>query len=272
MSEALVWLDGQILPEKDTVVQAACPGLLVGMGVFETMATYEGKVFAFDRHYRRLESGCCQIGFTAPCIHDLEKAMDALLDRNALTEGRARARVTLFEGAEGVQTMVQVSRVQKREGCARLVVSPYRRNERGALAGVKATAYAENILALREAAARGADEVVILNSKDEVCEGATSNIFCIESEHVVTPPLSSGCLPGVTRELVIEICQKMGVEVREEPLLPERLLMSDAVFLTGSLREVQAVECIGDVSWQSPGVGLVAKITDAFQNFVKESN
>lgn len=271
MSEALVWLDGQILPEKDALVSAASPGLLVGMGVFETMAVYAGGVFAFGRHYRRLEEGCARIAFKAPAAELLETAMGDLLQANGLTAGRGRARITLFEGTMGIQTLVQVSPVQKREGYAQLVVSPYRRNELGGLAGVKATAYAENILALRVAAKIGADEVVILNSRGEVCEGATSNLFCIEEEKVVTPPLSSGCLPGVTREIVIELCQRMGIQVSEEPLLLERLLMSDGVFLTGSLREVQAVQNIGDVTWQNPDRGLVEKISQAFQTYVKES-
>ncbi|GAA5494883.1 branched-chain-amino-acid aminotransferase [Rubritalea halochordaticola] len=268
MSNALVWLNGQLVKQEEAVVSAISPGLLVAKGLFETMAVYEGKVFEFGRHYRRLEQGCERLGFVSPTMDVLEAVMTELLRDNALLHGRARVRITLFEGPLKMETLVQATAVEPSEGASRMLVSPYRRNERGALTGIKATAYAENILALREARQQGADEVVILNSRDEVCEGGTTNIFCVENDVVLTSPLSSGCLPGVTREIVMELCQDRGMPVREEALSLERLLKSDGVFLTGSLREVQAVESIGERTWGKHS--LVDQISGAYQSYVRD--
>lgn len=257
-----VWMDGEVVEEA--TVSAVCPGVLVGMGIFETMAVYGGRVFAFGRHYARLSEGCGLIGFQVPAIEVLEDAMREVVGVNGISRGRMR--VTLVDGGDGVRVIVSGGEVEPRVGAARLVVSAFRRNEFGALAGVKATAYAENLLILREADLAGADEAVILNTAGDVCEGATSNLFFVDGGKVFTPELGTGCLAGVTREIVLEVCGELGVEVEEGRFDEERLLGSDGVFLTGSGREVQRVGSVGDVFWDGEGavVELIGLISDGY--------
>jgi branched-chain amino acid aminotransferase len=121
------------------------------------------------------------------------------------------------------------------------------------LAGIKSTSYSENLLALEEAQARGAGEAILANTREQLCEGATSNVFIVEGGVVMTPPLTSGCLAGVMRELVIEWCQAHALPHREEPLPMEVLRTCQEAFLTSSLRGIQAVEEIDGRQIGAPG-------------------
>jgi branched-chain amino acid aminotransferase len=122
-----------------------------------------------------------------------------------------------------------------------VVTVPFTRNERGALAGLKTTSYAENVIALSLAKGRGASEALFANTRDELCEGTGSNVFLVRGEEVWTPPLESGCLAGVTRSLVLEICRREGMPVREEAIPFHELATAEEAFLTSTTREVQAI-------------------------------
>ena len=118
-----------------------------------------------------------------------------------------------------------------------IVTVPWRRNENGALTGVKSTSYAENVRGLAYAASRGASEAIFLNIAGDVCEGTGTNIFFVFGDRIVTPPLSAGPLAGITRELLLE-----WHEIDERNVTPEEAETADEVFLTSSLRDVQGVE------------------------------
>jgi branched-chain amino acid aminotransferase len=121
-------------------------------------------------------------------------------------------------------------------------VVPWPRNERGALAGVKSTSYGENVQALRWAAARGAGEALFANTRGELCEGTGTNVFLAVGGSVVTPPLSSGCLAGVTRELLLEV-----LDAEERPVPLDQLFRAEEVFLTSSTRDVHPVDTVDGV-------------------------
>ncbi len=118
-----------------------------------------------------------------------------------------------------------------------VVTAPWRRNEHGALTGVKSTSYGENVRGLAHARAHDCGETIFLNTAGNVCEGTGTNVFCVFDDEVVTPPLSSGPLAGITRELLLE-----WVDVVERDLTLEEALIADEVFLTSSLRDLQLVE------------------------------
>jgi branched-chain amino acid aminotransferase len=129
-----------------------------------------------------------------------------------------------------------------------LVTVPWRRNEHSAVAGLKTTSYAENVVALAYAHERGASEALLLNTAGYVCEGTGSNIFAVIDGGVITPPLTSGCLAGVTRELVLAWCG--GVE---DDLTPEALSGATEVFVTSSTRDVHPVDRLDELTFPAPG-------------------
>jgi len=122
-----------------------------------------------------------------------------------------------------------------------VLTAPWFRNERSAITGAKCTSYAENMMALAHAHAKGAGETIFRNTRGELCEGATTNLFVVQNRKVRTPPLESGCLPGVTRQLVLELCRDHQIPCTEVTLHPDALSEADEAFLTSSLRRVQPI-------------------------------
>jgi branched-chain amino acid aminotransferase len=129
-----------------------------------------------------------------------------------------------------------------------VAVVPWVRNERSAVAGLKTTSYAENVVALAHAKERGAIEALFANTRDELCEGTGSNVFVVRDGVLWTPPLESGCLAGVTRALTVEWCRADGLEVREEPMPLTVLEDCDEVFLTSSTKDVLPVDRVVGLS------------------------
>jgi branched-subunit amino acid aminotransferase/4-amino-4-deoxychorismate lyase len=145
---------------------------------------------------------------------------------------------------------------------ANLHTVPWRRNPDSAISGIKSTSYAENLLAFMAARAAGADEALILNTRGELCEGATSNLWHVTAGKLCTPGLHSGCLPGVTRQIVLELCGEAGVEVDQSARGGAALGSADAIFLTSSIRGLHPVgTCDGRVldSALHPLVGELAR-------------
>jgi branched-chain amino acid aminotransferase len=132
-----------------------------------------------------------------------------------------------------------------------VAVVPWRRNERGALTGLKTTSYGENVLALAYAHDRGADEAIFANTRDELCEGTGSNVFVVRDGLLVTPPLTSGCLAGITRALVLERVGAVEEELAVAELDPSRV---EEAFLTSSIRGVQPIAAVDGARFaQCPG-------------------
>lgn len=246
-------------------------GLAIGHGVFDTMPAYEGRVFMLERHLERLNDSCEKLGLMTVAKEGLEQAVFEVLDVNGLTGGRARVRlsvsggVNLLVGGDVPGCVVITAAVQPGFApVAKLVVSPYVINERSALAGVKSTSYGPNLMAYRDALEKGADEALMLNTRDKLCEGATSNVFLVKEEGVLTPSLESGCLPGVTRSVVMEVCEELQVPVWEKELSQTDLLEAEEIFITSSGREVQpAVLGQGDGAWE-----VTARIAARYESFV----
>jgi len=248
MTDAVLWLDGELVPAGEARVSPFDHGLLVGDGVFETLRVYDGIPFAWTRHHQRLVRSAAGLGLTAPGSQELRAAVDAVLAANGLNEGRVRLTVTGgpsplgSERGEGPPTVIVVAApAAPWPPSVDLVIVPWSRNENGAITGLKTTSYAENVRALAYARERDAGEAVFLNTRGELCEATGSNVFAVRDGVVRTPAADAGCLLGVTRALVLELCDEYGVPAEEAVLAPEAIRDADEAFLTSSTREVQPI-------------------------------
>ncbi|MGJ8674149.1 aminotransferase class IV [Rubritalea sp.] len=237
------WIDGEFTPSSSTLITSMDPGLSVGLGVFDSLGGYAGKPFELEKHHKRLSHDAAKCGLAAPEYTELQEVLVELMRLNGFSDDRCRLRVSIYALADGVQTVVvNATMVPTRSVLSRVVISPYKVNEFSPLAGVKSTSYAGNSLALREATKEGADEAIMLNTRDHLCEGTTSNLFLLKNGELYTPPLSSGCLPGVTRGTVLEIANELGVIYHTGDLTLDDIYQCEEAFLTSSLREIQSIE------------------------------
>lgn len=221
----------------------ADPGLLSGMGVFETLIVINGAAFALTRHTRRLREGAARMRLPVP-DPDRVRAATRALEAQCRGVGFARLRLTWTPGPSGAGSLLgTVSPLSPRPDVS-VQLSPYRRNEHSAITGVKSTSYAENLLALQHAQSLGAEEAILANTRGDLCEGATSNIFIERGGELLTPTLASGCLPGVTRELALEWGRGAGIPVREVELPFSVMNATEHAALSSALKGVVAVAAI----------------------------
>lgn len=233
-----VWRDGRAGPE------AIDPGLLVGTGVFETLMMISGKTFALARHQRRLAAGAQRLGLPAPPPERIEEAVSAM-ERAGAGHDHARIRLTWTPGPGGQGSLLATAAPYEPLTSVAVHLSEFRRNEHSAITGVKCTSYAENLLALARAREHGADEALLANTNGDLCEGATSNVFIETGGELLTPPLSAGCLPGITRELCLEWGRAHGLPIRETPLPFSVMNTTEHAALTSALKGVVPVRAIG---------------------------
>lgn len=222
-------------------------GLLHGLGLFETLLAVDGVPVFADRHLDRMASAARALGWELPGT-ELIELMSELLVRNRLVTGRARIRLAATAGSGAFDDLARGGDARLWMTAAavdgsvraplRLMRSPWTRNECSPLAGMKCASYAENLVARRHARQLGFDEVVVLNNAGALCEAATANLFLVKNGRVRTPGLDSGCLPGVTRAVVIELALKAGMEVDEARLSLDDLMTSDECFLTSAVQGV----------------------------------
>jgi branched-chain amino acid aminotransferase len=251
-----VWIDGALVDAGDAHVSPFDHGLLTGDGVFETLKVYAGRAFAVRRHLERLARSAAGLGLVLPDPSVLRGAIDELVAADGL--GDARLRVTVTGGpaplgserGPGPPTVIVVGApLGPPAGPTDVATVPWPRNERGALAGLKTISYGENVVALKFARERGATEAVFANLAGNLCEGTGTNVFVGIGGRLVTPPLSAGCLAGVTRDLVLEL-----TDVSEDDLPLAALADADEAFLTSTTREVQPVRAVdGRVLPAAPG-------------------
>lgn len=262
--EPVVWLDGVSLPASEALVPALTPGWLQGFGLFETIGVREGRPFALERHLRRLERGAGRLGLPPPPPEVLRGAVRSVIEENRLTEALVRVTVSAAgvpaPGAPpSVQVLAHSRPLPDASKPLKLASVPWRRNEFSVLGGLKTVCYAENSLALEWARRRGAEEALFLNTSGDVCEGSATNLFLVRNGQVITPWLDSGCLPGVTRGLVLEICGKTGVPCVERAVTPADVAAAEEAFVTSSGRGAQPVEAVdGIVFRRAPGPVTVA--------------
>ncbi|MFQ6170670.1 aminotransferase class IV [Oryzobacter sp. R7] len=260
MTAIRVWVDGRLVGADDPAVSAVDHGVTVGDGAFETAKIDGGAPFAMTRHLRRLDRTVAGLGLP-PADHDrIREGVAAVLDTDPIDFGRLRVTVTGGRGPLGSDrldsalTHIVTAVPHERPGAHGAVVTvPWVRNERAATAGLKTTSYADNVIALARAKEHGAVEAIFANTRGELCEATGSNVFVVLDGVVRTPPLDSGCLAGITRELVLEWCAHEGLEVVEQALPLDVLASAEEVFLTSSIKDVFAVSAVDGRALTAPG-------------------
>ncbi|MGH9230684.1 MAG: aminotransferase class IV [Acidimicrobiales bacterium] len=261
----LVWLDGAIVDATEAKVSVFDHGLTVGDGVFETVKLIEGRPFALRRHIERLHRSARGLGLDVPLGDTrLRSAIDELLAAALGGEAdTARLRITVTGGAAppgsgrgtaGPTLIIAVAALDPWEPDTVAVTVPWPRNERSAVAGLKTTSYAENVVALAEARKVGATEAIMANLAGNLCEGTGTNVFVVRGGLLSTPPLLAGCLAGVTRALLLEQLPDADEDNVPMAALPE----AEEVLLTSSTRDVQPLRMLD--GRELPGIeGPVAK-------------
>ena len=277
----MISLNGELISANEACVSPFDLGLTVGLGVFETMAAYDGKVFAYDLHHARLLKSAEVFALPVPERSVITAAITEVIDANHYHQGRYRIRVTLTGGVnqlgggrEQGDVMVTAQAADSASGgdSAKLAWVPFVINERAATAGVKSTSYADHVLAYRHALSAGADEALMLNSQGHLAEGSMSNVFVVKDGVVQTPSLASGCLPGVTRQLVIGLCADLDLPVKECQLGAQDIDRADEIFLTSSLREIQAAVLLGPEARATEAVtgDVTGRLAEAYAEMIRK--
>lgn len=255
-------------------------GFLLGEGLFETMRAYNGRIFGIDRHLRRLHKGAEALGLRLPSAAQLRSATSELLQANKLERARVRMTITSGPGGPGIVASTAVeptvvilahpldlpSERVYRHGM-RGVILPIRKFASAPLVGIKSISYGENLAGRRLAAEAGADEGIFLNHLGDLCEGTASNVFLYRFGELLTPDLESGCLPGITREVVLEAAPSLGLKVKTTAVSPIDLAQAEEAFLTSSTRELMPLV---EIDGLPIGSGVPGPITERLHAAYRE--
>ncbi len=262
-----VWINGALRSGDEPIIAADDHGLLVGDGVFETAKVVGGTAFALTRHLRRLRRSAAGLGLELPLSDDeLAAAVDEVIGANQPGVGRLRMTVTggpgplgSTRGEAGPTVILATGAATSWPPSTDVVTVPWPRNERSAVAGLKTTSYAENVVALAHANQRGAGEAIFANLAGNLCEGTGTNVFVGLDGRLVTPPLTAGCLAGITRELLLEETDAVEADVSMD-----EFARVDEAFLTSSTRDLQPIAHVDGRALPSCPGPLTKAAADAF--------
>ena len=263
------WVNGNLVDPLEASVSAVDHAIVVGDGVFETLKVTNGTPFAISRHIKRLSFSAQGLGIPLPNEDLVREAIDEVLEKDPAAE---RLRVTWSSGpgplsssrgnSEGTLSVAS-SPGTNWPSSEKVQLSEWTRNENGALTGLKTTSYAENVKALYAAHEVGCSEAVFLNTSGWLCEGTGTNIFLVVDGTLITPDLSSGCLAGITRELVIEI-----EEVEERNISLQETSEASEAFLTSSTRDISPISSLGEVVFPNAPGDKTLKVAEKFAELV----
>lgn len=263
----LVWVNESLVPSEFAKISVFDHGFTVGDGVFETLQVKEGVAFALTRHLKRLENSAKLLGIGMIELDYLKTVVNEVIKVNPDLNSAGRLRITLTSGdgplgsdrnSSKPTLVVALSELPKWAKTAKVASVKIPRNHLSPLAGAKTTSYAENVLALATAKQLGADEALLPNVSGNVCEGTGSNFFAVINNQIITPPLTAGCLGGITRELV---CEWFDCYEQDQPM--EALNQVTAAFLTSTTRDIQPIAVL-DGRALPPDYELIKKIQDEF--------
>ncbi len=273
-----VFHNDALLPIEKVRLSPGQAGLICGWGIFTTLRISRGEAFAYERHWRRLEKDA---GITRlPMPYTAAKVrvhLHEVIRANKVTEGCAR--IYLVYNAAGfwqsdeklpqVDLIIYSAGLPEHRETVRLALREQGRHATSPMAGVKSISWLNNVWAVSEAVKEGFDEVVMLNERGEVAECTSANIFAVKNEKILTPPLNSGCLEGVTRGILMEIAPEAGVSVIEQTLRPEDLYSADEVFISSTNRNLISVGEIAGHRISAPGPAC-ERLNDLFDAYVTD--
>jgi aminodeoxychorismate lyase len=265
----IAFINGKFVEETQATVSIFDRGFLYGDGLFEAVRVYNGKFFRWGEHMRRLGSGANFLDIKPPVSdQELRDFASELVTRNNLRDSLLRITLTRGTGIRGyspkganhptlAMTLHPTPQFEpgKPQGW-RLIVSSFRLPADNPLARFKNSNKLLQIMARSEADTAGADDALLLNNLGNVAEGSSSNVFWVRNDKIYTPSIPAGILPGVTRDLISELCLRRGIEVEEMESLPEELRNATGVFLSLTSLGIVEVNALGDQLLKRwPGLG-----------------
>lgn len=252
-----VWLNGRILDEARAVIAATDPGVLYGWGVFEVLRTYGGAPFRLDDHLERVRRSAK--AFTVPVPRaDYAAAIRSLCRANRLPDAYVRLTFT-----RGGAALIQVKPLPPAPKSGRVRVAPWVHDPEAPLHGHKTLNYLENYLVRNATRQAGDAETIFVDPDGCVLEGTVTNVFLVKRGSLVTPGLE-GVLPGVTRKVVFEIAERIGVRVRQKRVKLDDLARADEAFLTNALIEVVPITAVAGIRIPGPGA-VTARVAEAYR-------
>jgi len=281
LPDGVVDIDGVLHPAREARISVFDRGFLYGDSAFEVVRTYGHVPFRGREHLERLERSCARLRMALPvAIAELEARIARAVAASGQPECWLRVVVTRGAGPIGMDFSPELApsvvifalplKVPDerlyRDGIAVGLVHTIRTVDGTKAAGAKTSNYLASMLALDEVKQRGCQEAIILGSRGEVVEGATSNVFAVHAGLLHTPPISAGILEGITRRTVLELARARGMRCEEREMSPQDLLGADEVFITSSIREVVPVTRVDGVAIGGgrPGA-VVAELLDGYR-------
>ncbi len=274
----MMWINGEIRDTTTITFDVADRGLLLGDGLFETMLVLGKVPFRFDAHLARLEAGATVLRLEV----DMATVRRAVTDLAARLEGPSVIRLTVTRGVgpRGLAipenqspTVFATSAPWSAAGAfkpQRLHVSRIRRNDTSPLSGVKALPYLDNVLALDEAVTAGADDALLLSTRDTVACTSVANIFVISGHRLVTPSLGDGALPGTTRALLLALAPACGLVPEERSIVLGHLRGAEAVFTTNSLRLIARATSLDGHPLSGGGSASLTRLVQGLRMAIKD--
>lgn len=271
-----VFLNGNFLPAEQALVPVNDRGFMYGDGLFETTRIMRGRPFRLAQHLERLVRGADYLKIPLKYSpKDIQKFVTELVRRNALPEAVLRITLTRGAGDRGYTPSATANPTlvmslhplpaMKDDADFRwsMITSSYQVPASGAASSFKTTSKILNVFARLEAQERGADEALLLNTNGEVAETAGGNIFWVYQDKICTVPTGRGVLPGITRAVVLEICQSLGLETSKRVIKPQHLRNAEGIFVTQSVLGVVPVSAFdGEAVRPSPLVDQIASAYD----------
>ncbi len=250
MVKRAYFLNGKLLSGGKIDADMLEAGLFYGWGVFETLRSYKNKIVYFDEHLKRARHGCKLIKIDSP-FSDL--GLKKTIRRAVKSSGEedCKVKIVFFRTQTGTSILVSATKYispyleKSKNGFSACVVS-IKKDNGSILSGIKSLNYLPFQLAYSEAKEKGFDEGLMLNKKGMLAEGSRSNIFVVKDSKLITPPLNSGCLPGITRKVVIDLVKKYNIKLIEDNISPIGLAGFDEAFLTNSLMGVMPLVMLGN--------------------------
>ena len=277
MLHRFVLHNDRIRDAADPLLCAGQVGLLSGWGVFSTLRIVDGVPFAFERHWARMTRDAAALHVELPADREaVRRKLSELIDANGALEATLRLVVVRNQGGlwEGPSSgrpsdLIALTADSKRWASAvKLAFVPQARHAANAFAGAKVLSWAMNLTWLESVQAQGFDEAILLNERGEVAECTSANIFVARGSEVGTPPLSAGCLPGITREVLLGEIRAPGIRIAERTILPAELESADEVFITSTTRNLLPVVQVGERKVGRNDQARLA-LDSAFGDFVK---
>jgi len=269
-----IFVNDKFVEEEKAKISLQDTGFLFGYGLFETMRSYEGFVYKIEEHIKRLTLSAKFLEIPVPFPEsEIYKLVQRALNVNALKN--AYIKIILSGGSYSGNLSQPASNKPNfiikalpftpspkswYEKGIKATISSIRRSPSSPVYRHKSLNFLENLLARREARRKGFQEAIFLNTEGYLSEGSISNLFVVKKEEIVTPPLSSGILPGVTRKTVIDLCISIGIPCKERRIKLEELLQSEEAFLTNSLREILPLTKVDSTPIGKGKVGKTTKL------------